>query len=421
MTEANNNVRELLDEVSRVHGEYETIYRANGSKFNIFSIAEIENRETVICKVIAELLNPSGRHYQGDAFLRIFVEKVLGIDSFDYQEAKVTTEYVIKDNRRIDILITSRNNIIPIEVKIYADDQENQCHDYHNYFSADNRYDNLFYLTLDGHAPSEYSASGLSPIYDTEFNEDNEAIIIGYEEINQISFKENIIEWLEECIRLPSVINISSIREIISQLIDVLKTLTDQLEENMETSVKEIIKEREEYLKCAYDIYAAFDELKKEMVEKVFDGFDEYIRGLYNLHRIANKYDYKKKKGKPSPGITYRLCSVGTNLQLLFRVELDSSGYLFLGFYIGENDNEWVKNLLPSIDELNIPARKSSDMWYHWEYFDTDVDNTPNFKVPNVAFFELAKDGDTNKFIKDAETKISTLLSYYNDVDRLKN
>ncbi|MDR0854012.1 MAG: PD-(D/E)XK nuclease family protein [Clostridiales Family XIII bacterium] len=421
--------RDLLDKVNLIHNEFEAIYRANGSKFNIFSIAAIETKEIVICNVIAELLNPNGRHCQGDIFLRIFVKGVLGIDSFDYNDVKVMTEYPIKDNRRIDILITSKKNIIPIEVKIYAEDGKNQCYDYHEYFNEDRRFNKLYYLTLDGNAPSEYSASELAPIYEENIDFDDRRIV-GYEGVEAISFKENIIDWLEACIRLPGVVNISPIREIISQLIDTLKILTDQLEENMETKVKAIIIEQEEYLKCAHDITVAFGEIKKDAIAKVFNQLDAYISETYNLIRIENKYDYQRKNYKSYSGITYHLGFVypnaeQNNLHLWFRVEMDSCGYLLLGFYTGLKDGESSKDRVSLIDKqltpkLKIPNRNSSDAWYHWEWFDDADDATPNFKEPNTAFFEFAKEDSSNKFLKDAEMKIDKVLGYYSDIEKLK-
>lgn len=46
-------------------------------------------------------------------------------------QAIVTAEYAIDDERRIDIEIGSY--FLPIEVKIYAADQKSQCFDYYQY------------------------------------------------------------------------------------------------------------------------------------------------------------------------------------------------------------------------------------------------------------------------------------------------
>ena len=63
----------------------------------------------------------------------------------------VTKEFVIDNERRIDIVIQNSRFFIPIEVKIYAGEQEGQCYDYFQYV----RNARLVYLTRFGDAPSE--------------------------------------------------------------------------------------------------------------------------------------------------------------------------------------------------------------------------------------------------------------------------
>lgn len=45
----------------------------------------------------------------------------------------VIKEYVIDNDHRIDIVIQNVRFFIPIEVKIYAGEQEGQCYDYYEY------------------------------------------------------------------------------------------------------------------------------------------------------------------------------------------------------------------------------------------------------------------------------------------------
>ena len=49
----------------------------------------------------------------------------------ELKTAKVYREYQIDDSRRIDFAIKTSEKFIPIEVKIYASEQQNQCFDYY--------------------------------------------------------------------------------------------------------------------------------------------------------------------------------------------------------------------------------------------------------------------------------------------------
>ena len=122
----------MLRQAAAISEKYELLRKETGSNFNIFEIANIATNEVKICRVIYELLSPLGCHYQGSIYLKLFMEKVLGIENVDEAElksAKVYRERVIKNDRRIDLLIETDKRMIPIKVKIYAKEQSDQCYD----------------------------------------------------------------------------------------------------------------------------------------------------------------------------------------------------------------------------------------------------------------------------------------------------
>ena len=157
----------MLTRAAAIAEKYELLRKTTGSYFNIFEIAGIATKEERICRVIYELLSPTGCHYQGSTYLKLFLEKVIGIEKLDeseLQSAKVFREFVIPKARRIDLLIRTNRRIIPIEVKINARDREDQCVDYYEHV---NRLTNdfcypLYYLTRFGSAPEEKSSGDLS-------------------------------------------------------------------------------------------------------------------------------------------------------------------------------------------------------------------------------------------------------------------
>ena len=48
-------------------------------EYNIFSVLEISDKEVIMCRMLADLLNPRGQHGQGAIFLYVFLEYIVGI------------------------------------------------------------------------------------------------------------------------------------------------------------------------------------------------------------------------------------------------------------------------------------------------------------------------------------------------------
>ena len=209
--------------------------------FNVFDVMSVQYKEVIMCRMLKELLDPKGKHGKGNKFLKLFF-KVINessgeivsdedLDKFHKSnEIIVDCEHEIDDNRRIDILIRIGARYIPIEVKIYAGEQQNQVKDYLNYCKKMQEGSNdkavLLYLTLDGHNPSAYSAgcknskenaescseyteqdcSNEDSIQHEELNDQNKSKeTLEFRELDKtifpISFKEEICKFLDLCIK----------------------------------------------------------------------------------------------------------------------------------------------------------------------------------------------------------------------------
>ena len=93
-------------------------------QYNIFEVLGIESNEVRICRFLADLLDPKGKHGCDILFVKLFMD-MLGSDyrNYDYSLLKNTTvftEYPSDNDRRIDIVISNAKIFLPIEVKIYA-------------------------------------------------------------------------------------------------------------------------------------------------------------------------------------------------------------------------------------------------------------------------------------------------------------
>lgn len=199
----------LLDVTAKVQFFETELTASTGEHFNIFQILRIGPREvTTHSPILAELLDPRGRHGMGPCFLKLFVNK---FDlSLDCDDAQVRQEHSIGPKTeggggRIDIRISDGNGKeIWIENKIHAEDQENQISRYLNSRLGAK----VLYLTLDGRDSSEQLASKAK------------------ERLKTLSYKADILDWLNRCRKETA--GAPLLRETIAQYMNLIKVLTGQ-------------------------------------------------------------------------------------------------------------------------------------------------------------------------------------------------
>ncbi len=93
-------------------------------------------------------------------FLNNFLDMIDISNKYNYENAKIETEYMTNNGRRIDILITGNNHAIIVENKLnYAHDLENQLHDYYVDIKSKNfEIDKVIYISPTIYKqPSEYT------------------------------------------------------------------------------------------------------------------------------------------------------------------------------------------------------------------------------------------------------------------------
>ena len=410
-----DNEKRLLLEISKLSARIKQINESTGGLFNIFDITSVSHDEVTICRVIYELINPKGSHYQKGKYLKMFCEKVLGLD-FSLEicnKATVYREYVIAENRRIELYILIGGKKIPVEVKIYAGDQYRQLYDY-NEFTGNK----VYYLTLDGKEPSKESCGKL--IAD-----------IGYE---CISFKENIINWLNECLADKETIKLAPIREILFQFEAVVRKLTGQPKENEKMEIKELLLNSKENMESAYKINKAFESAKIDVMMRLFE---EIEKGIYEntTKKPINDYCgyeknckeyYETKTTKKCPGLNYLWKKdVKDNIDIWLRIEVTSR--LYVGLYVATKNmtGDMYKNRY--LDEKEIAevlcdltpdsSRKEKDWRIYWRYLLDEGneirksnDNTPNFRELNQAFYDLCDEHKRKEFVDKAVEIIINLM-----------
>jgi hypothetical protein len=264
-------MEELLKEVSVISKKYELIYQKTGGRFNIFEIAAIDDDEVKVCKILRELLDPNGSHAQGSVYLKLFAKIVLKMDICDdiLCGAEVFSEFLTDGNRRIDLVLKTRDDFIPIEVKIHAGDQERQVADYYEHANKVGKQNStkLFYLTLDGRPPSPGSAEGMTKKKGSQ----------DYEEIKNISFGKDICNWLSECMK-ETPENAQNLRVSLKQFLTAIEKITNTWESPETMRVTELIFKEPENRRAALAIKKAIEASKPLILQKLFDDFKGMIK-----------------------------------------------------------------------------------------------------------------------------------------------
>ena len=308
--------------------------------YNIFQVLGVSEKETVMCWMLADLLDPKGAHGQGNVFLKSFLEQVLRLEYTDeqLQTATVHREYLIPgSDRRIDLVIEMENRFIPIEVKIHARDQKSQCYDYWT-FAKEIMGDEeavIYYLTKYGTMPSAESVtSGKN--------------VLPEEKIKAISFEKDIRQWLKNCASIGN----ERVQLCVAQYLDAIEDFTGAIDEDIAEMTKKTILSSKAYFEAALLIEKSMQDAKLSLMASLFEALarrmDDMTRALpFAMSRMdAYCYDYKRElksyysKKQPSyPAIAYAFDEIKfkDNKKLLLHITADE--HLYAGLVLYDLDN----------------------------------------------------------------------------------
>lgn len=390
----NDNIQKLLEQVSQIIKNHKEHANKQGENFNIFSILRMERREVKThSNFIYELLNPKGRHGQGDIFLKSFAKIVIKSEVPDTVE-NPQQEDLTDENRRIDFTLETDKNIIGIEMKIDAGDQENQLYDY--YEELEKRANNkgkeqgikLFYLTLFGDESSEYSHT-----------KDGKKV-----EYKCISFSDGILSWINECIKQSA--EKSVLREALIQYKILIEKLTGK-NNDMNMEIAELLIKDTEKLKTAIELKKALPQAKASF-EKSF---------WTDLMELLVEMSKDKFEGKFSFSHEWEV------------IENTKMSDICLGYYKGENNTKYHgiiydEKIILIVDhniyfvlkngEFNIDNKYKKGVWGKvaiWFYAKTTEKNL-NFRKFNNDLIDMLSGearqntikGLADEFIKLIET-----------------
>lgn len=201
----------------------------SGETFNVFEVLRLQRNEVRLhSSFIAALLDPQGAHGLKTKPLKSFLQ-VIDATGFliDLPTVKIEKELPIgkitkngEEGGRMDIVLIDKNkNAIVIENKIDAIDQPKQLLRYFNYCRKHFNNYRIYYLTKLGNNPSNDSCGGKDIEYKTA------------------SYYEDILMWLNDCIKLSE--KIQPVNETIKQyrtnLVEILNIMSQKSEKRLLT------------------------------------------------------------------------------------------------------------------------------------------------------------------------------------------
>lgn len=249
----------LLQSTNAIWRRFEEQAQLTGERFNIFDIFGKGYYEMDHSRMIGALLDPKGKHGQGEVFLLAFLEVFWPEVKLPLYHPSVVLE---KDfgpvkgsgdtisGGRIDITIYPGNTATPIviENKPWARDQQLQLLRYYNNFSQNCR---LIYLTLDGADPSPES--------------------LGHLDKNICkchSYATDLLRWIERCIQLSA--HIPFIRESLAQYANIIKRMTNQNEDaQMSKQIVDSVLESDSLVQSFFYLTANSEKVKRAIAERL--------------------------------------------------------------------------------------------------------------------------------------------------------
>lgn len=217
-----------------------------------------------------------------------YLDKFLDtIDSqFNYESSK--TLCILREYKDIDILLIDRKigKAVIIENKIYADDcnhqKEGQLEKYYREVIEEEKIlatnVEVYYLTLDGHEPTEDSVAKSKKYPDLS------------DKVVYISYKYHIIKWLENCMLFAY--NKPFQRETILQYIKLINTMVNNVNEEEQIEIKRLIGKSADNLKSAKLLIDNLRAIHKHIIADFWTDLAEELSKKYEVINQPKNDDF---------------------------------------------------------------------------------------------------------------------------------
>lgn len=235
------NIESLLEVISKIK-EINLITSENSIEdFNLIKILRKPTDEVNLhSKFIHNML-------KYPIFFDVFCKRIKLEPDF-----KFIIDNIFRENEFIDILLENDTQVVIIENKIKAKDQEKQLEKYyHKFLNQGYRPENIkiYYLTLNEKDPSEKSLGNLKKL--------------GVKVIN-ISYRNHIYKWIKECIQLSN--DKYRLKIALKEYLEVIVELTGKTkDEEYINKISDRLLKSDKDIKLARDIKEGYFEAIKNL------------------------------------------------------------------------------------------------------------------------------------------------------------
>ena len=378
----------------------------NNNNFTIFSVLGNETDEDKThTTFLYEMLKPNGLHNMGDVFLKTFFETVLNQPYSN--SAQISKEHSIDSNDdnygRVDLCIETSNNRYPIEIKIYAPDQEHQIDRYVKFAKKKSETSKVYYLTLDGHTPSSCDQS----------SEDDFICI---------SFAEQIRKWLTNCIDIAR--HDKNVVDVLTQYLTLLNKLTSSEQSDIYMdAIEKLISSSKDNYECAVAFEKGLLAVRTSKLKQFFDNIKAHLsdRIECNYDESALKKVYQDKN--PYFAMVGEIKTVeNIKLELAFEISVE-------GFYYGvaidipnvlqperkksiiQERKEFIKSLYNNADWQDWVGRIKG-YWVWWKWLPSKNEKIHFSNCSGENYSKLYDAEEFNKIMKKVYEDIDSNLSF---------
>lgn len=307
------------------------------------------DRELVLSRLLAWLLDPEETHGQGTSFLAAFLEeRKLLWGPPPWAECEVRLERPISAGRRLDILVSAENWALAIENKPWAADQPGQVADYLAYLDQQNLDGQKCLIYLVGTAGAQPSAQSISECERRRRERAGELVLLSYGEL---------LPWLERCRTLSRADRVSTFLSDLIRLIQ--KQFLGVRDMTERDELIEFVADSADHVRSAMQIVFSIQAIKQRLLgtlvtqirNELPDGWHIYGENIHN-----NDW--------PGVGI-----SNTTGTPYCFRVEFISKNYDYNNFAYGivhKTDHERAPDYVRHLLNANIGQGKNPTKGWPW-------------------------------------------------------
>lgn len=371
--------------------------------FSIFDYLRTD--EMRLSRCIAGLLDPNGKHGQKEIFLESFLEKINW--SGDTRVGSVNLERQANGQRRIDIYLQFQNgDIIGIENKPWAGDQENQLSDYAMFIEKEAKGNKWLLIYLSNNEPSDYSGTKKEVFKKTEREG----------KFKQLGFSE-IIDWLEDCACKSRALIVRLFIEELAKFIRM--NVNGELDMSEENEIRNLILASTQNLESAFHVSIALRSVK----EKLLKEFREDLNQRLKIKGFELIWDDTMSTGWKSFSSFNVKFSKEQKFLLRFEFQSPGLGNLDWGIMresdlIKKDDTIWSK--INEVMSCQFGTGKNNSCWPWWSQinkkeFSDDYRNWDSSEVPWVSM----KEGELARKIDDLASCVHNAFEMHQSIKLL--